>query len=77
MFEKQRKFNIFKHPVKVHKNKKKMQKKNFRPLSPVSFSKRDRHNFTSTYVTTITRANVKSTIILLEPETWHCLATKN
>lgn len=46
-----------------------MQRKTSDPLSPVSFSKRDRHNFTNTYVTTVTRANVKSTIILLEPET--------
>lgn len=66
MFEKQIKCNvIFEHPVKVYNKK----KKNFRPLSPVSFSKRDRHNFTSTYVTTVTRGNVKSTIILLELET--------
>lgn len=40
MFKKQRQINdLFEHPVKVHIKNEQNAKKNFRPLSPVSFSK--------------------------------------
>lgn len=67
MFEKQRKcYVIFEHPVKVHnKKKEKLQT----PFTCLFLQKRSTQFHEYTYVTTVTRANVKSTIILLEPET--------